>query len=87
MYGVISGALMMGCLIPSIFFYKFWKKTHDKLFLMFSAAFAMLAIERLVLGNLGTAETHLKVYLIRLFAFLLILVAIIIKNREPHSKS
>lgn len=82
MYELLSGALMLSCFVASLFFYKFWKKTHDKLFIMFSAAFAMLSFERFVLGYLGTREVFTSVYLIRLCAFILILMAIIHKNRE-----
>jgi uncharacterized membrane protein len=85
MYELISGAIMMACFVSGIFFIKFWKKTQDKLFLMFAAAFWILSLERLVLGYLGTQqELGPKIYLIRLTAFVLILVAIVQKNRESE---
>jgi Ca2+/Na+ antiporter len=83
MYELISGAIMLACFVIGIFFIKFWKKTHDKLFIMFAIAFWILSIERLVLGAIGTQhELGPKVYLIRLSSFIMILFAIIQKNRE-----
>ncbi|HXH29289.1 MAG TPA: DUF5985 family protein [Bacteriovoracaceae bacterium] len=82
-YEIISGALMMACLVAGLFFLDFWKRSHDKLFLMFSFAFFLLAAERLVLGYIGTAyEPSPRIYLIRAGAFVIILIAIINKNRE-----
>jgi len=85
MLDFLSGAIMLGCLVACAFFFKFWRKTKDALFWMFGAAFALLAIERVVLLAAGVAaEEHSLVYLIRLAAFLLILVAIANKNRQQR---
>ncbi len=83
MYEIISGAIMMACLVAGFFFFRFWKKTSDGLFLMFAAAFWILSIERLILGFIGNEnEPNPEIYLIRLSAFVLILLAIIQKNQE-----
>ena len=83
LYEVISGALMMTCIVTGLFFIRFWKKTYDRLFLIFSCAFFMLALERLVLGVIGTRnELTPEIYYIRLSAFVLMLIAIIDKNRS-----
>lgn len=88
MYALMSGALMMACLTAGIFFFKFWRKTKEKLFKMFAFSFWMLALERFVLGYLGTKnEPRPEIYVIRLIAFLIILVAIISKNREAKELS
>jgi Ca2+/Na+ antiporter len=82
-YGLISGAILMACFVSGLFFFSFWKKTKDKLFLRFSLAFWILALERLVLAYIGTAkEPSPTIYIIRMTAFLVILWAIIQKNRE-----
>lgn len=87
MYEIISGALMMACLVASLFFVKFWRKSRDLLFLMFALAFIMLSLERFVLGYMGVNnEAAPQVYLIRLMAFLLILIAIVHKNRTTNLK-
>jgi Family of unknown function (DUF5985) len=86
-YEILSGALMMSCLVTGLFFLKFWKKTRDKLFLIFAFAFFTLSLERLVLGYIGRGnEPSPQVYLFRLGAFILILIAIINKNRESNNQ-
>lgn len=84
-YEVLSGALMICCLVAGLFFLKFWKKTHDYLFRLFSLSFFLLAIERMVLGYLGSEDEPSElVYLIRLVAFSLIIYAIIRKNKTGN---
>lgn len=87
MYLFLSGCIMAGCFVVAVFFARSWTRTHDRFFLIFAMAFALLGIERLVLGlmNLPEAPTP-KIYLIRLAAFLLIIVAIIEKNRAPSRR-
>lgn len=88
MYGIISGALMMVSFVIGIIFMKFWKKSHDRLFLMFGIAFWMMAFERFVLGYLNTTdESHLHIYFIRMIAFAIILIAIVLKNKEGRIKT
>lgn len=83
MYELLSGAIMMACFSAGIFFFKFWRKTHDKLFMLFGAAFFILSFERMLLGYLGNQlEPSPKIYLIRLSAFIVILIAIYMKNKE-----
>jgi hypothetical protein len=78
----ISGAIMLGLSAIGFFFYRFWRKTRDPLFAAFSASFWVLAVERIVLLLTDPShELRYYVYLIRLFAFLLIIFAIFQKNR------
>ena len=77
----LSGAIMMGCIVASLFFARFYRKSHDQLFALFSSAFALLALERVVLVFVSTHELRPAVYVIRLIAFGLIIVGIILKNR------
>ena len=79
---VISGAIVMGYAVCALFFLRFWRRTHDRLFLVFSLAFWLLAVQRLALALTEPLEEwRTGLYLIRLFAFLLILGAIVDKNR------
>ena len=80
----ITGALMMGYAISSLFFIRFWVRTKDRLFAIFSLAMGLLALERLCLElyEFGD-ETRSYVYLIRLSAYLLIIFGIVDKNRRP----
>ena len=85
-YSFFSGLIMMGTLVTGLFFWKFWKKTYDKLFLFFSYAFFLMSFERLLLGYLGGAnEVSPLIYLIRLGAYSLIIIAIYRKNKEATS--
>jgi hypothetical protein len=77
----IGGASLMASLVISLYFLQFWTQTRDRLFAMFSLAFAVFAVNRLFLTFLDEAhEGRTYVYLVRLLAFLLILIAIIDKN-------
>ena len=79
----LAGAACMASLIISLFFIRFWRKTHDRLFLFFAAAFAILMGERIIRSSLVIdTEVAPYVYMVRLFAFLLIIVAIVDKNRR-----
>jgi hypothetical protein len=80
---LISGAIVMGYGVVGLFFLRFWRETYDRLFLIFAGAFWLLGVQRLALtlgGNMVEDDTGL--YLVRLFAFLLILGAIVDKNRS-----
>lgn len=83
-----SGLVTMGHLVLSLFFLRFWTRTRDPLFAVFSIAFALFALEQilLMLGG-GAREEQTWFYLLRLVAFLLIIGGIVQKNRagrEPE---
>lgn len=78
----MSGAVMMGCVGAALFFFKFWSKTQDRFFAIFASAFLLLALERwLFLFIRAPNEAHTWVFVVRLFAFLLIVSAVVDKNR------
>jgi len=76
---LLSGALLMGYAVAGLFFLRFWRETHDRLFGFFALAFFLLSIQRLVIA---TTDTSSLIYLVRLAAFVVILVAIVDKNRR-----
>jgi hypothetical protein len=79
---VLLGAIAMACLTISLFFLRFWRKTRDRFFLFFAASFCLEGVNRAVLGLVSIpSEVEPFFYIIRLIAFLLILIAIIDKNR------
>ena len=80
MVQLISGVLVAGYLVAALFFLRFRRETGDRLFLVFSVAFAILAVQRMALALTTRNET--LIYGLRLLAFLLILAAIIDKNRK-----
>jgi hypothetical protein len=80
---LVSGAITMGYAVAGLFFLRFWQETRDRLFLIFAIAFWMLGLQRLALAlSRNMVEDDTVLYLVRLFAFLLILGAIIDKNRS-----
>lgn len=83
MYGFVSGAIMFGSFVASLFFYRFWRRTLDRLFVWFAVAFLILGVERLVLAITHASEiSSPAIYMMRLIAFGLIIAAIVDKNRQ-----
>lgn len=84
---VLSGAIAVASWAIGLFFLKFWKKSHDRLFLIFAVAFWGLALERLTLLSVDpTNEARPYLYLVRLAAFLLLLAAVWDKNRRTPNQ-
>jgi hypothetical protein len=86
LYDFLSGAVALGFVACGLFFFRFWKRTREQLFLAFSLAFVLLGAAQtvLALANIPTEERG-SLYLIRLAAFTLILVAIYRKNRSART--
>ena len=85
LYDFLSGATAFGFLVCGLFFLRFWRRTRDALFLSFAVAFGLLGLGQtvLALGNIPTEERG-SIYLLRLFAFALIIFAILRKNRATR---
>jgi hypothetical protein len=79
----IMGAIAMASCIVAMFFARFWRRTHDRLFAFFATAFLLLGVTRLglVLSD-DSSEASSSWYWVRLAAFLVILFAIVDKNRR-----
>ena len=81
MIDFLAGGLTLAYLIASLYFVQFWRRTWDRLFLAFAAAFMLLALNQISVFALGVAdERHTYAYVLRVVGFLLILAAIIDKN-------
>ena len=77
----MHGALSLGCFAIALFFVRYHRLAKDELFLWFAGSFATLGFHWTVLA-FGAAPEHAHLlYLVRLAAFLLIVVAILRKNR------
>jgi amino acid transporter len=86
--GLVSGAILMGYGVCALFFLRFWRQTRDRLFLVFALAFGLLGLQRLALVlTEPVEESRTGLYVVRLVAFLLILGAIVDKNRGDHGGS
>ena len=78
----LSGAVAFGFILSSLFFLRFWRETRDPLFIAFSISFLPLGTGQmfLALGGIPDEQRSL-VYLVRFAAFMLIIRAVVIKNR------
>lgn len=87
-YSFLSGAAAMGAWIGGLYFLKFWSRTKERLFLLFAVAFWIMSMERIILLFMkdSSREDYSNVYLIRLAAFVVILYAIVIKNKRSKGK-
>ena len=83
MFDFVSGLITMGFIVSGIFFLRYWTRTRDALFAAFAVAFWLLAANQalLVIAR-DTLEERSWLYLLRLGAFVLILVAVVAKNRR-----
>jgi hypothetical protein len=82
------GMLTMAHLAAALILLRFWRVSGERLFLFFSGAFGMLALNWLALSLIDPAlELQHYVYLIRFFGFLLLLVGIVDKNRRSAGRS
>lgn len=80
---LLLGAIAMASLVAGLFFLRFWRDTRDRFFLLFALAFFVEGVNRAALGlSVASQEQQPFFYLVRLFSFVLILLAIIDKNRK-----
>jgi hypothetical protein len=80
--GFLLGIIVTASLTAGVYFLKFWRRTGDQLFLAFAAAFIIEGLNRM--GFLfvdAPNEGSPIIYTVRFLAFLLILAAIVRKNR------
>lgn len=81
--GFLIGVIVTASLTAGIFFLKFWRRTGDRLFLAFSVAFIIEGLNRISFLFVDRPnEGNPVIYTVRLLAFLLILAAIVWKNRS-----
>ncbi|MGN6849043.1 MAG: DUF5985 family protein [Sphingomicrobium sp.] len=85
-YDFLSGAVAFGLFVCGLFFLRLWRRTHDALLMSFAVAFALLGVGQSLasLANIPTEE-RAPIYLFRLVAFAVIILAIARKNRTSRS--
>jgi len=77
----LSGALTFGFFIAALYFFKFWKKTWDALFLHMAIAFLLFALNQGIAAWISPLnENYGYTYLLRVIGFIAIMIAIIRKN-------
>jgi hypothetical protein len=82
----LHGAITICFLAAGLFFFRFWRDTLDRLFLLFALSFWLQALVRIALINVET-EHRVYFYALRLLAYGLIIAAIVMKNielKKPH---
>ena len=79
--GFLLGLISTGFVTAGMFFLRFWRDTRDRLFLAFAASFIVEGLNRCALLFVDKPnEGSPWIYVVRLLAFLLILLAIWRKN-------
>lgn len=89
MIDFILGAIALSCVVAAMFFGRYWRDTRDPLFLFFACSFLLEAVNRTLLAFLGSwTEGRPALYLVRLLAYLIIVMGVIHKNRPlpPDSR-
>jgi hypothetical protein len=80
---ILSGAVAALGLVAALFFLRFWRRTGDRFFMLFAAAFVIDAAARFFLGwGRIVSEAEPYYYLPRLLMFALIILAVVEKNRS-----
>jgi hypothetical protein len=80
---LFSGILIAEYAAIALFFLRFWRTSRDRLFAMFAAAFLVLTVQRLAIALTAEVLEHqAPLYTLRLLAFVIIIIAIIDKNRR-----
>ena len=82
--GFLLGVIATASFAAGVFFLKFWRETRDSLFLLFALAFLVEGLNRTVFLALPHPnEGWPGIYLVRCFAFLLILAGN--RQQEPQA--
>ena len=85
----LLGLVVLGTVVAGLFFLRFWRKTRDRLFMIFALAFWILSLNWTLLA-LTSPEDEAKramFSILRLVAFILIIYAIIDKNRTSRTRT
>jgi hypothetical protein len=78
---LMQGALAAFSFVVAMFFARMWRRARDRFYLFFAIAFTIFAVHWCVIA--GHANEHtVGPYITRLIAFVLIIVAIVDKNRR-----
>lgn len=80
----LNGVTVAASLGVGLFFVRLWSETRDRFFALFGLAFWVLALNGFLLVWATPASEHRHYFFLgRLLAFLLIIAAIVDKNRSP----
>ena len=86
-YIFFSGVTSAGFLVAAIFFARYWSRSREPLLGVFAAAFALISLNNAIIGLADIPrEEQSLVYLVRLSAFVLIIIGIIWTNLRSRSR-
>jgi hypothetical protein len=81
----VAGLLVMAAFVIGLRFLKFWRLSRDRFFVWFAAAFWTFGLGWVIRTfDPGVGEHAHLVYLPRLAGFLMIVIAILDKNRQAE---
>jgi hypothetical protein len=81
LWGVIAAL----SLVAAVFFWKYWRRTRDGLFLGLSVGFALLTLHWSALAVVNPSDdTRHYLYIVRFFAFVVMIAGVVAKNRSPR---
>ncbi len=78
----MHGAVTLASLAIALFFLRYWRSSGDRLYAMFSGAFALLSIHWCLSSMLPRLTT--QAHALRFLAFALIALAVLDKNRQDR---
>jgi hypothetical protein len=77
----LSGMVTAGFLACGLYFARFWSRSRDFLFLAFTLAFWLMALNQALIVLVSEpSDSQSWIYLLRVAAFVLIAIAIVRKN-------
>jgi hypothetical protein len=83
----LSGGSAAICALLAIVFLRYWNNQHERLFAFFAGAFACFAAGWLIRLVTEIDEHRPYVFLPRIVGFLLIILAILDKNRRARPRA
>lgn len=77
----LYGMNTMGFLVAALFFWRFWRKSDDALFIAFSVAFFLFALDQFFHAvTAATSPSYSWLFFLRLAGFGLLIYAVLRKN-------
>lgn len=81
----LCGGTSIAAVGIALFFFRCWKETKDRLFPFFAAAFFVIGASQWLAVFASDTPQAPALYWLRLFAFILIIVAVIQKNLQKKT--
>ena len=80
----LLGGNCVACSVIALFFLRFWRSSHERLYAIFAAAFWIMGLNWAALGYFNQDEDKTWLYIVRFLAFVLIIYGILDKNRSSR---